>query len=73
MRVYQIIYETSEPSLPFPIVEHRFRGVSKEQAEAFVCAHEKSDAFFRECGHGGLFAGKVRCMQRRVSEGWVNT
>ncbi len=73
MRVYQITIATSEPSLPFAIVTHIFRGVSKEQAEAFVRAHEKSDAFFRECGHGGLFAGKVRCSQRRVSEGWVQT
>jgi len=71
MRVYEIVIGTWEPSLPFPIVEHTFRGTSKEQAEAFVRAHERSDAFFRECGHGGLFAGKVRCSQRRTREGWV--
>ncbi len=71
MRVYKIVVETSEPSLPFPIVIHTFQGRTPEQAEAFVRAHEKSDAFFRECGHGGLFAGKVRCSSRRTFEGWV--
>ena len=71
--IYRIVVETSEPSLPFPIVTHTFQGTTRQQAEAFVRAHEKSDAFFRECGHGGLFAGKVRCSQRRTFEGWVNT
>jgi len=72
MRIFKIIIETSEPSLPFPIVIHTFQGASREQAEAFVRAHGKSDAFFRECGSTGLFAGKVRCSSRRTFEGWVS-
>lgn len=71
MKVWRIVVETSEPSLPFPIVTHTFQGSSREQAENFVRAHEASDAFFRECGAKGLFAGKVRCSQRRTFAGWV--
>lgn len=71
MKVWRIVVETNEPSLPFAIVTHTFQGRDARQAEAFVRAHEASDRFFRECGTTGMFAGKVPCSQRRTFSGWV--
>lgn len=73
MRVYRIVVETSEPGNPFPIVIHVFQGSTPREAESYVKAHEKSDAFFRECGRTGVFAGTVRCSQRRTFAGWAET
>lgn len=69
MRVYRIVIETFE-SAPYPIVTHTFTGKDAAQAEAFVRAHNASDQFLRECAYG-LFAGKVRCRNRRSFAGWV--
>lgn len=71
MRIYQITVDTYEPGSPFPIVTHVFRGTSPTEARAYEAAHKRSDAFFRDCGSTGLFAGTVRCRNVRRSESWV--
>lgn len=71
MRVYRIVVETFEPGNTFPILIHVFQGKTSREAEAYVKAHEKSDVFFWECGTKGVFAGTVRCSQRRSFAGWV--
>jgi hypothetical protein len=71
VRLYRIVFETYEPERPFPIVIHVFQGKDRAETEGFVRAHEKSDAFFRECGTKGIFQGTVRCSQRRTFSGWI--
>ena len=48
-RLYAITVDIFEPSRPFPIVQHRFLGLTREEAEGYHEAHRKSDRFLREC------------------------
>lgn len=70
MRIYQLVVDTYEPGHEYPIVTHIFRGRDREQTLGFYNAHLRADAFLREC-EKGLYAGKVRCRNRKISEGWV--
>ena len=56
-----LIVQTYEPSRKYAIVEHIFRGETKQEAIGYYNAHLRSDIFLRECTETGLFDGRVRC------------
>lgn len=68
--MWTLVVETFEPSHRYPIVEHRFRGDTKQEAEGYYNAHMRSDRFLRECIEHGMFDGSVRC---RNNMRWVRS
>lgn len=61
MTLYILVNRIYEPGTPYPVVEHRFFGQTKEEAEGTYHAHLAADAFLRGCVESGLYAGKVAC------------
>lgn len=56
------IFEQSIKS--YPVVEHRFNGRTKKEAENYFKAHMQTDSFLRECVEGDNFQHQFSCSHR---------
>jgi hypothetical protein len=63
------VYEVSifETERPFPIVVHRFQGLTQAEALSYYQAHLKTDAFLRGCATTHQF-GNTPC---RTEARWL--
>jgi hypothetical protein len=67
--IWVLVVKHFEDAHPYPVVEHRFRGKTRKEAEHFYESHLASDRFMRDCvkktvGPGlreGMFDGRVHC------------
>ena len=75
-RLYAVTVDIYEPSRPFPIVQHRFVGLTAKEAEGYHQAHRASDRFLRECEDKEAFSpqptavSKVKC-KAVIRRGWI--
>lgn len=55
--MWVVVHRTYEAATryAYPVVEHRFYGRTREEAEGYYRAHQRADAFIRGCTERGRY------------------